>query len=254
MKLHQALALVAGQKSRTASEVTEAYHKIQKPDLLKGISRRYTPKDDDGEVFPPESNQVVYRVPDALDETRKSLATLFDLVLMQDATNCLARADVEIDGFELLSAVPVTNLLFLEKQVKDLHSLIEKLPTLDPSERWRFDPNSNAYVTEPSQQTKTKKVSKVLVKYPATVEHPAQTEMVTEDVVVGSWETIKFSGAIPELEKKNILRRVQKLWDAIKMAREEANSTDAVHAKIGELIFDYVFGKSGTNGATAVSA
>jgi len=35
--------------------------------------------------------------------------------------------------------VPATYLLFLEKQLTDLHTLVSKLPVLDASETWVFD-------------------------------------------------------------------------------------------------------------------
>jgi hypothetical protein len=35
------------------------------------------------------------------------------------------------------------------------------------------------------------------VKAEATEKHPAQVEVYHEDVVVGQWKTVKFSGALP---------------------------------------------------------
>jgi hypothetical protein len=35
------------------------------------------------------------------------------------------------------------------------------------------------------------------VLYDATEHHPAQTQLISEDVIVGWWETVKHSGAIP---------------------------------------------------------
>ena len=101
----------------------------------------------------------------------------------------------------VLKDVPVTTLLFLEKQLVDIHTFVEKLPTLDPGEAWNYSPDVDHYVSESYQTTKTKKVLKNHVKAEATKEHPAQVETYTEDVVVGYWTTVKFSGAVPRGKK-----------------------------------------------------
>ena len=62
-----------------------------------------------------------------------------------------------VDGKVLLSQVPATYLLFIEKQLVDLHTFIKKLPVLDPSETWAFDPSADCWATEPVQTVKTKK-------------------------------------------------------------------------------------------------
>ncbi len=58
---------------------------------------------------------------------------------------------------------------------------------------------------------------------------------------VGTWTTIKFSGAIPASERNQLLERVRKLSDAVKAAREEANSIEAEKKKTGGTILDYIF-------------
>jgi hypothetical protein len=69
--------------------------------------------------------------------------------------------------------------------------------------------------------------------------------MFHEDVVIGRWRTLKFSAAIPAQEKNQLLVRLEKLRDAVKLAREEANSVDAVSVKYGNAIFDFVLGNKG---------
>ena len=164
-----------------------------------------------------------------------ALTELFDIVATQDQANCLSPvADVTVpDGVAVLKDVPVTTLLFLEKQLVDIHTFVEKLPALDPGETWGYNPDVDHYASEPYQTTKTRKVLKNHVKAEATKEHPAQVETYTEDVVVGYWTTVKFSGAIPAREKNEILDRVRKLQEAVKSAREEANSMAVESEKIG---------------------
>ena len=142
----------------------------------------------------------------------------------------------------LLKDVPVTHLLFLEKQLVDIHTFVEKLPTLDPAEAWQYNPEVDCFASDPYQTAKTKKVLKNHVKAEATKEHPAQVETYTEDVVVGYWTTVKFSGALPAREKNAILQRVRKLQEAVKSAREEANSVTVEPKKTGAEVFKYIFG------------
>ena len=72
----------------------------------------------------------------------------------------------------LLSDVPVTYLLFLEKQLVDLHTFVRKLPVLDASETWAFDASADCWATEAIQTVRTKKIPRNHVKAEATEHHP----------------------------------------------------------------------------------
>ena len=153
----------------------------------------------------------------------------------------MAKADVVVDGQALLKDVPVAYLLFLEKQLVDLHTFVRKLPVLDASESWEYDSSADCYATEPVQTVRTKKIPRNHVKAEATEKHPAQVEVYHEDVVVGYWRTIKFSGALPAKRVSTLLERVEKLQQAVKFAREEANNTEAVDKHVGDRVFGYLF-------------
>lgn len=241
MKLNQVIAIEKGTKSRSLQDLTEAHHNLQKTTLLAGISRTYRPKDEEGEQFPPESTRVQIRAEDVIRSTSETLTKLFDVVATKDWANCDAKADVVVDGKVLLSQVPATYLLFLEKQLVDLHTFVKKLPVLDASESWTFDPSADCWATEPVSTLKTKKVPRNHVKAEATEKHPAQVEVYYEDVVVGTWRTIKFSGALPARRVNELLDRVEKLQEAVKFAREEANNRDITEQKIGATVFQYLF-------------
>lgn len=240
-KLNQIIAIQAGRKTQVKEALTQAYHQLQKPDLLSGISRTYKPKDETGEPQPPESKLVQLKVNDVIDRVTRELTELFDIVATQDFANCVAKADVKVAGKILVAGVPVTLLLFLEKQLVDLTTFVEKLPVLDPGERWALDTAQDCYASEPFQTTRTKKVPKSHIKYEATKEHPAQVEMYFEDVTVGTWTTVKFSGAVPALEKNRLLERIRAVADAVKEAREEANGAEVEKKKIGDAILGYLF-------------
>ena len=242
MKLNQVIAIEKGTKGRSLQELTEAHQTLQKPALLAGISRTYRPKDEEGEQFPPESTRVQIKAEDIIRKISESLTKLFDVVSTKDWANCTAKADIVVDGKVLLSQVPATYLLFIEKQLVDLHTFIKKLPVLDPSEAWVFDPSADCWATEPVQTVKTKKIPRNHVKAEATEKHPAQVEVYYEDVVVGGWRTIKFSSSLPAKRINELLSRVEKLQEAVKFAREEANNLQVVEQKVGAKIFDYLFG------------
>ncbi|MFJ4651552.1 hypothetical protein ACIP5Y_09805 [Nocardia sp. NPDC088792] len=241
-RLNQIVAVEKGIKSRTFSELTEAHHQLGKNPLLSGISRTYRPKDEEGEQLPPESTRVQVKSEEVLKATADILTKLFDVVATKDWANCTAKADVVVDGRTLVKDAPVTYLLFLEKQLVDLHTFVRKLPVLDASESWEYDASADCYATEPVQTVRTKKIPRNHVKAEATEKHPAQVEVYHEDVVVGFWRTIKFSGALPAKRVNELAERVEKLQHAVKFAREEANNAEITQLHTGAEIFGYLFG------------
>jgi hypothetical protein len=241
-KLNQIIAIEKGTKSRTVAELTAAHHDLQKAPLLSGIARTYKPKDDEGETFPPESTKVQVRAEEVISRTVETLTKLFDVTATKDWANNHAKADVAVDGNVLLRDVPVTYLLFLEKQLVDFHTFVKKLPVLDPSESWIRDPSTDTWATEPTATVKTKKIPRNHVKAEATEKHPAQVEVYYEDVIVGTWRTVKFSGALPAARVNELLERVEKLQEAVKFAREEANAAEVKDVKTGEKVFRWILG------------
>ena len=239
-RLNQIIAVEKGVKSRSYADLTEAHHTLQKSALLAGIARTYQPRDDDGEQYPPESTRVQVRADDVLRGTAATLTRLFDITATKDWANCQAKADVVVDGQTVLTGVPATYLLFLEKQLTDLHTFIAKLPVLDAAETWARDEAADCWATEPVQTTRTRKIPRNHVKAEATDKHPAQVEVYYEDVVVGNWRTVKFSGAMPASRIKSLLERVDKLARAVKFAREEANSLEITDQHLGERVFGYL--------------
>jgi hypothetical protein len=241
-KLNQIIAVEKGVKGKSFAELTEAHHAVQKPSLLSGISRVYQPKDEEGEQLPPESTRVQVRTEEILREMGATITRLLDVTATKDWANCTARADVKVDGQTVLTDVPVTYLLFLEKQLTDLHTFMKKLPVLDAAESWTFDNSADCWRTEPVRTIRTKKVPRNHVKAEATEHHPAQVEVYYEDVAVGTWSTTKFSGALPAKRVHDLAERVEKLQAAVKFAREEANAAEVSDKKVGDALFGYLFG------------
>jgi len=239
-KLNQIIAVEKGIKASSQSELTKQYQLLQKSGLLVGLSRTYQPKDEEGEELPPESTRVQTKADEVLARVAEVLIRYFDVTATKEWANTRALADVVVDGKTILTQVPVTYLLFLEKRLVDLHTLIEHLPLLDAAEGWEFDPASDCYRTQPQKTLRTKKTPRNHVKAEATEHHPAQVEMYYEDVAVGTWTTVKFSGALPAARVNELRERVEKLQAAVQTAREQANEVEVVDEHVGKAVFDYL--------------
>jgi hypothetical protein len=109
------------------------------------------------------------------------------------------------------------------------------------AESWHFDSTQDCWASDPAETSKTKKVPRNHVKAEATEKHQAQVEVYHEDVVVGYWKTVKFSGAVPRSRVRELVERVEKLQKAVKMAREEANSVPAEKVQTSDKVFGYLF-------------
>ena len=244
MKLNQLIAVMQSVKKRAADEKTKIYKQIQKPELFQGLSRTYSPKDEEGHVYPPESQKVTYKAAEALEAFSRACQDLFDSALTQDEANTSARANITLDdGTVVASDVPVTYLMFLDKQLTDIRTFLSHIPTLPIDEDWEYDPNRGFYVTRPRETTKTKKVQEFVIAAEATEHHPAQVKEVTNDVVEGTWSLVKFSGALPQSELDEMRLRLDVLQKAVIKAREEANGGDITRRTISNNIFDYLFGQ-----------
>lgn len=241
MKLNQVIAIEKGVKSRVYSELTEANKLIQKHELFTGLAKRYVSLDEEnGEKLPPENKKVQQKVSDILAATKKSMTEFFDITAAKDWANTHASADVKVGDETILRSVPVTYLLFLEKQLNDLSKFIDNLPELDEAQEWSKDAASGLYKTPEIETHRSKKVVKPIVKYDATKEHPAQTDLIQVDVLEGYWKKTDHSGAISKTEKRAMLERAEALIKAVKCAREEANGEDASIGDIGGKVFDYL--------------
>lgn len=241
-KLCQIVAVQKGLQTRVLHAVSEIYHGLQKPPLFSGLSRTYQPVEDDGETFPSEYTLVQKNVESLLAEASRHLTELFDVVATKETANMSAKAAVVLDGQRITPELPVPFLLFLEKQLVDLRTVVSKAPVLDPADRWTEDRDNGGFATEPVKTLKTKKVAEVLVKYPATDKHPAQTEVIATDRATGHWETVKFSGALPRTRRDELVARIDAMSDAVKRAREEANSMEVTQVRVGADIFLHLLG------------
>ena len=240
LRLSQVIAVEKQTKSRTNTEGGDLHKLNQKADLFNGMSRNYEKKDEDGEDLPGETKLVQQRAMDNLHAWGNLWSEMVDVVATKDFGNTVAVADIEVDGEVLAKDVPVTHMIWLEKQLDDFGTFVKNLPTLDPSKTWKLDEAQDLYVTEAVRTSRQKKVPRVLVKAEPTDKHPAQTEVVHEDVLVGYWSNVFTSGALPEAEKRKLLSKVDNLRKATKQAREEANSIRVDQKEIGAALVTYL--------------
>jgi hypothetical protein len=244
-KLNQIIAVEKGAKSTLENEVTRVYHLVQKAEVFNGLTRVYTPKDDEGEQLPGEGTNVITNVEELVQAFSGSMTKLFDITATKNVANTKAKANVVIDGETVLEDIPVELLLFLEKRLGDCLVFLNKLPVLDPAQKWEQNGQAGVYQTEPTITNRTKKIPRNHEKAPATDKHAAQVEVYYEDTIVGTWATTKFSGASTQKQLKEWRDKVLKFSAAVKMAREEANSLEVTDVKIGEKVFTNLFGELG---------
>jgi hypothetical protein len=241
-RLHEVIAIEKGIKERTQQEMTKLQGALQHPDLFNGHQKQYQPKDDTGERFPDDVKRVQIRTFEVLERIAELRREVIDIEATKDLTNTVAKADIVLDGKTIAAGVPATTLLFLEKDLVNLLALINALPILDTAQEWHKDEASGLWRTPVQKTHKTSKTQRPIVLYDATDKHPAQTQLITEDVVAGYWQTVQISGGMPLNDKLTLWKKVNKLSDAVKSARERANSVDVAEMALGRAIFDYLFG------------
>lgn len=241
MKLNQIVAIENGVKSRTTKALSQSHNMNQKPTLFDGFTATFEKVDEDYIDEPPQV-QVVQRVAvDVLSEASEQWIDILDTMATKAYGNMSACADVVMDGVVLMKSAPVPFLLDLEKKIADIKDFVEKLPTLAPAEVWVTD-GMGISRSAPVKTRRTVKLEQPIVLYNATPEHPAQTQMITKDVTVGFWNKQHFSGAMKPEDKRAILARIERLNDAVKQAREEANSTTISKVAVGKEVFKFLFG------------
>lgn len=240
VRLNQIIAIEKGVKARVYSALSEMNKAIQKPDIFNGFAKSYQKADEAGEDLPAESKRVQHTVAEVLATVRDDVASLVNVTARKDFTNCVASADVVVDGTTLIVGAPVTFLLFLEKHITDLRTFFGNLPVLDDAEDWTFDENATLFKSRETKTHRTKKVQRPIVLYDATDKHPAQTQLLVEDVIAGHWSTTKHSGAIPKWRRQELVARADTLLNAVKMAREKANMADEIAAADGAAVMNWL--------------
>ncbi len=251
-KLHELLAVdvnLKQQADKTRTELMSTFEK--KTHLFSEKIVSYKPDEENGQTVVESQLDIQTTVPNELKWIRDFLVNSLDVSYQVAEANTIARADVVLEGGDsmpLLSQLPATSLLELEKRAKELHDFIAAIPTLDPAKGFRVDTEKSSlgdvFKAREDRKIRTKKTNKVLTLAPPTDKHPAQVQVVVEDVPVGTITTLEWSGLITTAAKGDMLSRVEMLTRAIKKARSRANEVEInkSETKIGAAIINFVFG------------
>jgi hypothetical protein len=239
--LGEVVAIEKAARQRANKECGDVHKTGQKAVAFHGLSRTYQPFADDGVQLPSEGTKVQERATDLLRRFAEALTPALDLAATKDVANTKAFADVVVDGQTVLANVPISHLLFLEHQLQDVHTFLNSLVTLDPAEQWTLSTQTGLWESAPAGTTRLERREVPLVLHPPTREHPAQVKATVQEQPVGTWTAVKYSGALAENRKRELVARVDVLLDAVKTARERANQTPASAVHVGEKIFSYLF-------------
>lgn len=247
-KLHELLAVESNLENQAAKTRTELVATFDKKGHLFEEKKLVFIPSEEGKSSTVEAQSDIHStVRKELDRIGKHLQKALDASYQVAEANMQARADIVLEneaGTVLVKEVPATALLELEKRVAEIHNLLQAVPTLDPAKGFVLDPErgKDIYQAREVTKTRTKKDVKVIVKYEATREHPAQTEMVNVDVPIGTLQEQEWSGLITPAEKAELLDRAETLLRAVRRARSRANDTEVdLTKKIGGRLLRYVF-------------
>jgi len=247
-KLHELLAVETSLENQAAKVRTDLANTFDKKRHLFEEKRVvFTPFGENVQAVTETQSDIQTNVAKELEWVQDSLVKALDASYQVAEANTSARADVVLEddaGTVLLTGVPATALLELEKRIAELQSLVNAVPTLDPAKGFSLDSNRNLYRAREVNKTRTRKEKVVLVKYAATKEHPAQTELIDQDVPVGKIQEQEWSGLITPVEKSELLNRVEIVARAVRRARSRANEvTVDLNKKIGKQLLNYIFKK-----------
>ncbi|MHA1916278.1 MAG: DUF7873 family protein [Promethearchaeota archaeon] len=241
-QLHQILAVENEKKSTASSMLAEALKTFKdKQGHFDGETRSYTRIEEESDILPNEHRDVVTTVKERLEYTLGHLGPVIDLLVQKEETNASGSVHANfVVGEKEFGTFSATALLQLETQLKALRNLYNAVPTLDPVKDWKIDPNTGRYKTGKEISYRSVKVKDVIVAYPATDKHPAQTAVVDKDKQVGKWEKSFSSGRITPLQKSQLLGNIDKLINGVKKARSIANNAEVIDVRISKKLFDFI--------------
>lgn len=238
--LSQWVGVRKGVSQRATSKLTVLHRESAKAAPYAGLSKKYRPVDEDSEHYPDEKKKVVMMAEQVLSEAKEIESDWWDVLAACEYGNQTASANLCVEGTVLIQEAPVGLLLFLDKRFKDLRTFVEKMPVLDQNEDWTQDPTSGLFKTEKQTTHKTALRIRPIVKYDATKEHPAQTELLKEQAIIGWWDTVKSSGAMTVPRQRQLLARLDALIRAVKFAVEAANTEEVSAKNVGDPVLSWL--------------
>lgn len=246
--LGQIVGIHKGTKEEAQRRWDTIYHTLQKNDLFTGLHKTF-------EAFegtlpqPPQDKRLQANATDLLREMQPLLTRLFDLEYTKDVADTQATANVYLPGISrpLLENVPISHLLWLEKQFIKLVTVFKALPVMSAAEDWTGDATSlptgvRRTPVEETPATKKEKQWQVVVAADANGGHPADVREVTSDVHSGNWRTIKYTSAVPVAVRDELVKRATAMLNAVRQAAVAANHLVVQDQSEGEIIFGFLYG------------
>lgn len=248
-KLHEVIAVEKDARQTAAKIITETNVTFSKKhQLFSTHAKLYTPlKSEDNERPEEELAQPITTVGDKLEYFEKHIIRLFDIIVQKEEANTRAKEDIIVEVNDervtLAEQVPVAALVQLENLFESIRSQVfDVIPTNDPTKAWLDDSQAGEgrYLTASITRQRTNKKPMPIVLSPATDKHPAQVQLVSEDVPVGTWTITYYSGMLSPAEKSNLLSRLDKVLEGIKKARARANTIEVSSVIIGKKLFKFI--------------
>lgn len=249
MKQHELLAFESDVKNRCINSLNEARELMKHSERFIEERKVYTAFDENDKDIPESSYKAMTTtVNQKMKYVQKYISAYLDNIIQKETTNQKAKADITIkDEFGAIEKViakdvPVAALLQYEKAlclIRD--SLYRTIPTIDTNYAWSKGENElgDVYIQESTETTRTVadieyKTIDVGDKFPKQVQEVKVTKPVGKYV-----KTIK-SGALSPKEKSEMLTRIDRLIEAVKIARSTANNAEVEIINCGNDIMKYI--------------
>lgn len=233
-KLHEVLA-VEGTKEGVAKTTAQQAQAL----FSRGTDRfmaqvKSTKMLGEDAVNPPdEVTESSFTVTQVVKELISKMGSYWDVIQQKEGTNQVAKADLRIGDKVLLTDVPATFLLGMEKRLKAFKEVIVEAPVLPVGIAFELDKDKGLGVYKAvhiERRNKTEKTIVPIILSPATKEHPAQVEKLVKDVTVGHIDLQEWSTMWPQKTKQQVIDRLDDLIQACLLARQAANNVDVVKA------------------------
>ena len=192
-----------------------------------------------------ETTEITTTVKQVLTQANEDTVKSWDLKYQKEIANQAAAADIVIDDVIIAKDVPVSFLLTMEEEMKELIKLYKTIPTLPPGITWEKDLSKGTDIYKnvtPQESFKSQKIFLHKELSPATDKQPAQIREWTEERPVGKYATEIVTGVMSVAEKTMLLSRLQNISLAVKKARQRANEQETTKATIGEKLINDITG------------
>ena len=241
-KLHEVLAVEESKKIAAETALNEAARKLEKPALFQAAVKTAQMFEENAHAPADERQAMSTTVTETVREALEEVAPYYDVIYQKEATNQTAAADLDV-GSLYMTNLPATFLLGMEKRLRRVRDMIEKVPVLPDNVDWVQDATKGPGVKKcanPQKRFTTEKRPMHKVLYDATKDHPAQIEKWFEDVPVGELTLTVWNSAWSSARKATVLRRIDKLIEACVTSRQRANEAEVLSLSVGKVIVDYI--------------